>query len=118
MGGAQLPAGRQPVAARAGTRRFAPSLPTVAAAVGFVVLALAVVYLVLAGLVHQLTPGQCPSCGIPDRGLRRGGGGRGAPPAAEIAPPGHSPGPFSGGNGGHPRIPPRAGHPAPPPPPA
>jgi hypothetical protein len=47
--------GRQPVTAKAGTRRFAPSLPTVAAAAGFVVLALAVVYLVLAGLVHQLT---------------------------------------------------------------
>jgi hypothetical protein len=56
MGGAQLPAGRQPVTAKAGTRRFAPSLPTVAAAAGFVVLALAVVYLVLAVLVHQLTP--------------------------------------------------------------
>jgi hypothetical protein len=32
-------------------------LPTAAAAAGFVVLAFAVVYLVLAGLVHQLTPG-------------------------------------------------------------
>jgi hypothetical protein len=57
MGGARRPLGRQPVAAKAETRRFAPSLPTVAAVAGCAVLALAVVYFVLAGLVHQLTPG-------------------------------------------------------------
>jgi MFS family permease len=52
MGGAQRP----PAAAQGTTWRLASSLPTVAAAVGFVVLALVVGYFLLAGLVHQLTP--------------------------------------------------------------
>ena len=56
MGTAQLPAGRRPVAAKAGAWRSAPSLPTAAAGAGFVALALAVVYFVLAGLGHELTP--------------------------------------------------------------
>jgi hypothetical protein len=57
MRGAQRPPGRQqPGAAQAGTRRFAPSLPTAAAVLGFVMLALAVGYFALVGLGHQLTP--------------------------------------------------------------
>jgi hypothetical protein len=56
MGTAQLPAGRRPVAAKAGAWRSALSLPTAAAGAGFVALALAVVYFVLAGLGHELTP--------------------------------------------------------------
>jgi MFS family permease len=63
MGGVQLPAGRQPAAAEARARRLAASLPAVAAAAGFVVLALAVMYLVVAGLVHQLTPGNVLAAG-------------------------------------------------------
>jgi hypothetical protein len=54
MGEARLPAGRPPVAAQAGIWRFlAPSWPAVAAGVGFLVLALAVVYFWLAALAHQ-----------------------------------------------------------------
>ena len=56
MGATQLPAGPRPVAAKARTRRVAPSLPMVATALGLVMLALAVVYFVLVGLGHQLTP--------------------------------------------------------------
>ncbi len=56
MGGEQRPAGRPPVAAKGAAWRLAPSLPTVAAGAGFVVLALTVVYFLLGGLVHQLTP--------------------------------------------------------------
>jgi MFS family permease len=55
MGGAQRPSGRPPVAAKARAWRSAPSLPTVAAVLGCVVLALAIVYFWLAGLAHQLT---------------------------------------------------------------
>jgi hypothetical protein len=56
MGGKQQPAGQPAVAAKGAARRLVPSLPTVAAGAGFVVLALTVVYFLLAGLVHQLTP--------------------------------------------------------------
>jgi hypothetical protein len=56
MGTAQLPAERQPVAAKGRTWHFAASLPTVARVLGLVLLALAVVYFVLAGLGDQLTP--------------------------------------------------------------
>jgi hypothetical protein len=56
MGGEQQPAGQPAVAAKGAAWRLVPSLPTVAAGAGFVVLALTVVYFLLAGLVHQLTP--------------------------------------------------------------
>jgi hypothetical protein len=56
MGGAQRPAGRPSAAAQGAAWRLAPSLPTVAAGAGFVVLSLAVVYFWLGGLVHQLGP--------------------------------------------------------------
>jgi MFS family permease len=53
MGGVRRPAGQQPDAAKAGTWRLAPSLPTAAAGTGFVALALAVVYFWLGALAHQ-----------------------------------------------------------------
>ena len=56
MGGAQRPSGRPPDAAQGAAWRLAPSLPTVAAVIGFVLLALPVVYFLLGALVHQLTP--------------------------------------------------------------
>ena len=56
MRGALRPLGQQPDPATAGTRRFVPLLPTVAAVLGFVMLALAVGYFALVGLGHQLTP--------------------------------------------------------------
>ena len=55
MRGALRPLGQQPDPATAGTRRFVPLLPTVAAVLGFVMLALAVGYFALVGLGHQLT---------------------------------------------------------------
>src|SRR5579872_4886591 len=55
MGGVRRSAGRQPDAAKAGTWRLAPSLPTAAAVTAFVALALAVVYFWLGALAH-LTP--------------------------------------------------------------
>ena len=56
MGGAKRPCGRSPDAAQGAAWRLNRSLPTVAAIVGFVMLAWAVVYFLLAVLVHQLTP--------------------------------------------------------------
>ena len=53
MGGVRRSAARRPDAAKAGTWRLAPSLPTVAAVTGFVALALAVVYFWLSALAHQ-----------------------------------------------------------------
>jgi hypothetical protein len=55
MGGAQRPLRRSSAAAQGTAWRLAPSLPRVAAVVGFVVLGLVVAFFVLAGLVHQLT---------------------------------------------------------------
>ena len=55
MRGALRPLGQQPDPATAGTRRFVPLLPTVAAVLGFVMLALTVGYFALVGLGHQLT---------------------------------------------------------------
>jgi hypothetical protein len=56
MGGAQRPLWRSPTGAQGRAWRLVPSVPTVAAIVGFVVLGLVLAYFVLAGLVHQLTP--------------------------------------------------------------
>jgi hypothetical protein len=56
MGGVRQPPGRPPVAAKGAAWRLAPSLPTLAAGVGCVIVALAVVYYWLASLAHQLTP--------------------------------------------------------------
>ena len=56
MGTAQLPAERPPAAAKPAAPRVVPSLPTVARGAGFVALTLAVVFFVLVGLGHQLTP--------------------------------------------------------------
>jgi hypothetical protein len=56
MGGAQRPSGRPPTEATARARRLALSRPTLAAVLGFVLLAMVAAYLSLLGLVHQLTP--------------------------------------------------------------
>jgi len=65
MGGAQRPLRRSPTAAQATAWRLAPSVPTVAAVVGFVVLGLVLAYFVPAGLVHQLTPRHVLAGGAP-----------------------------------------------------
>src|SRR5579872_4017169 len=56
MGATHRPSGHPPGGARVGAWRLVPSLPTVAAGLGFLVLALAVAYFWLAALLHQLTP--------------------------------------------------------------